>query len=187
MYTRPLPPLDVLRQLLSYDPDSGLLTWLPRPVEMFEGAKKGRAANICAVWNARYAGAAALNRISALGYKVGKVGGASYQAHRIIWLLHTGEQPEFIDHINGKKDDNRFANLRSVTWQENARNRSRPANNTSGVVGVHWCATNKKWVAQIRPEGVATQRSAYFRTKEEAVAARKAAEASLGFHENHGR
>lgn len=45
-------------------------------------------------------------------------------AHRVIWLAGTGEPvPEghVIDHLNGKKDDNRFANLQPATPSENTR------------------------------------------------------------------
>ena len=44
-------------------------------------------------------------------------------AHRIAWVLMTGEQPNYIDHINGVKHDNRWHNLRSVTASENMQNK----------------------------------------------------------------
>jgi hypothetical protein len=56
--------------------------------------------------------------------------GKQYMAHRIIWALHHGREPEgFIDHINGKPWDNRIENLREATPAQNrwnAKIRSRP-------------------------------------------------------------
>ncbi len=47
-------------------------------------------------------------------------------AHRLIWIYHNGDIPEDyqIDHINGKKDDNRIENLRCVPPSFNHKARS---------------------------------------------------------------
>lgn len=47
-----------------------------------------------------------------------------YQAGRVAWFLHTGEDPGemMVDHINRQKDDNRFENLRLFTRQQNRAN-----------------------------------------------------------------
>ena len=43
-----------------------------------------------------------------------------YLAHRLAWLYVTGSWPsQDIDHIDGDPTNNRFANLREVTHQEN--------------------------------------------------------------------
>jgi hypothetical protein len=58
------------------------------------------------------------------GYVYVYVDGKQYFAHRIIWKLETGREPEgVIDHINGETSDNRIENLRDVTHTENMRNR----------------------------------------------------------------
>lgn len=42
--------------------------------------------------------------------------------HRLAWYIHYNEIPNYIDHINGDKTDNRIVNLRSVTPQKNSFN-----------------------------------------------------------------
>ena len=113
--------------------------------------------------------------------------GKRYKSHRVAWAMHHGDwPPDQIDHINGVKSDNRIENLRSVSQAENSKNSKIPANNMSGVIGIHWDKVNFRWVARIRVNG---KKIDLCRTKDfdEAVAARKKAEAEYGFHPNHGR
>jgi hypothetical protein len=116
-----------------------------------------------------------------------RLDGVSYKAHRLAWKIFYGKDPaDQIDHIDGDKTNNRFANLRVVDNTENQRNAKRPSNNTSGHIGVTWDKANSKWAAQIMVDGK-TIRLGRFASKAEAIAARKAAEVLHGFHENHGR
>jgi hypothetical protein len=115
MAGRYLPDLDVLRQLLDYDPISGLFTWKRRPLSMFPSERIGNA------WNARYSGKAAGNT-DRHGYRRIHVQYRLCWAHRLAWLYVHGvaPQPPFeIDHIDGKKWNNRIANLRLVTRSDN--------------------------------------------------------------------
>ena len=71
----------------------------------------------------------------------------NYYCHRIAWKMVTGGEPEHLDHISGRPDDNRIVNLRAVSRSENMRNCKRPVTNKSGRVGVF--RVRKKWEAQI--------------------------------------
>jgi len=86
-------------------------------------------------------------------------------------------QDKEIDHINGDTLDNRRANLRAATTQENARNRAPRSDSRSGYKGVRYAPT-KPWVAIIVIDGE-RHTLGRFNTAEEAaraydVAARQA-------------
>jgi len=53
------------------------------------------------------------------------------------------------DHINRNTLDNRRINLRPATKSENAINRGKQINNTSGFKGVCWHKACRKWMAAI--------------------------------------
>jgi hypothetical protein len=117
---------------------------------------------------------------SGTGYLYGGYRGKVIPAHRVMWALVHGRWPSEIDHLNGVRDDNRLCNLREVTRQENTKNKARSRNNSSGVTGVDY--SQGKWRAKL-----ARRHLGYFATLDEAVAARKAAEAAHDYHPNHGR
>lgn len=54
------------------------------------------------------------------------------------------------DHQNGIRHDNRKNNLRKATDMQNAMNRGKRSDNTSGYIGVSWDKRSDKWVAQIQ-------------------------------------
>jgi hypothetical protein len=107
------------RELLNYDPATGLLTW-----------KVGRS-------HKTPAGSPA-GSLSKQGYVCVKVGGVLYKAHRLAWLLLTGGWPsQFLDHINGVKSDNRACNLREIGRAGNAENLHRArVDSKTGLLGV---------------------------------------------------
>jgi hypothetical protein len=57
------------------------------------------------------------------GYHRIRIDGKLYKVHHLVWLYETGDLPKEIDHINGKRADNRFENLREVTRRKNCQNR----------------------------------------------------------------
>ena len=76
-----------------------------------------------------------------------------YLAHRIVYALHHENVPNFVDHRDGNPLNNRVENLRACTQAENAQNRKRQVNNTSGVKGVYWNRAKNKWMARVMADG----------------------------------
>lgn len=130
-----------LQQLLHYDPDTGAFTWKSREYPP--------------AWNANWAGKRA-GKVSPKGYVQISVDGRLHYAHRLAWLYMTGSWPlNQIDHIDGNRAANGFANLRDVPGgvnQQNRRGASR-ANRTTGLLGVSVCAKTGKFRAQIKVDG----------------------------------
>jgi len=118
------------------------------------------------------------------GYCRIRVLGRLMYSHRIIWIMHYGEIPDgfVIDHINGKPGDDRIENLRAIPRQLNQRNRKLSTGNASGLYGVHWNKTDKKWKVKIHSEYLGR-----FDDFFEACCTRKSAEIINGYHVNHGR
>lgn len=143
------PQAELLRQLLICDFETGKLTWLPRLAEMFSDGYRS-AQSKSNIWNARYAGKPAFTAKNSNGYFIGRIFNNGYLAHRVIWVLFTGEWPsQDIDHIDGKPSKNCIKNLREASKSQNGFNRGKNSNNTSGFKGVHWSKKNKKWVTHI--------------------------------------
>ena len=74
-----------------------------------------------------------------------------YKAHRIVWALHYGDPgPVLIDHKDRNKSNNLIGNLRTADHAEQQRNRTKQANNKSGVKGLHYDERRKEWIGQVR-------------------------------------
>lgn len=125
-----------IRELLHYDPETGIFTRLTSTGGMHKGTTGGRT--------------------HPNGYQYIRVDGQRYLAHRIAWLYMTGAFPEdSIDHINGSRADNRFCNLRPATYADNAQNRPVRSSNVSGLRGVSWHHGRQKFQARIMVGGKA--------------------------------
>ncbi len=154
---------DELKQLLSYDPKTGVFTRIRshrRPDLV--GKETG--------W------------LDGSGYLRITIKGKIHKAHRLAWLYIYGKWPkDQIDHINHQGTDNRISNLREATSSENQRNTRRRKDNTSGTTGVGYHKTSRRWRARSGRNGETW--IGCFKTKGEAIKARKACR---GFHPNHG-
>jgi hypothetical protein len=161
------PNLATLRLLLNYNPETGTFLWNQR--------------------NRNLTGKIAGGVDQIHGYRRIRINGRMVLAHQIAIALTTGEWPKGqVDHINGIRDDNRACNLRVVSKGENLRNKRIYQNNKTERVGVHWHKQHRKWCASIQKDGRRVTLGV-FHDFAKAVAARAAAEISLGFHQNHGR
>lgn len=156
---RELPSAEILNLNLLYDPFDGSLKW------RISGEQFGK----------EYAD----------GYISGYFDGQTYGAHRLIFKMMTGRDPEIVDHANGCRSDNRWKNLSDATPLRNARNLGRDPRNTTGCTGVRR-GDGSRFRAYINVNGVRHNLGSH-PTFQEAVAARKSAERAYGFHPNHGR
>lgn len=131
----------------------------------------------------RFAGKLA-GGLNAQGYWTVNINYSHHRAHHIIWIVAYGRTASEIDHIDGDRSNNAIANLREVTRTENLRNRGRSVANNSGVIGVNF--QSGKWRARIYVDRRAIELGR-FDTIDEAIIARRTAEADYGFHPNHGQ
>lgn len=107
------------REYLDYDPMTGVLRWK-------EGRRHaGREAGCISV------------TLQGRSYRIVKIGGRQFYAHRLAWRIMTGEWPEHeVDHINRDSLDNRACNLRAATGAQNGQNRGLDKRSVTGVPGV---------------------------------------------------
>jgi len=110
------------------------------------------------------------------GYRLLRVNQKNMWAHRVAWLLATGEDPEgmVIDHINGDRLDNRIENLRTATYSQNSANAKRHSRNTSGLKGASKRIKNGRWTGRWQASITYQRQQMHlgeFDTKEEAHAA----------------
>jgi len=83
------------------------------------------------------------------GYLRVSVDKRQYLLHRLVYLFHHGYLPEFLDHANGNRANNKIENLRPASKYQNILNSQIRSDNTSGVKGVCWNARKRKWFAKI--------------------------------------
>lgn len=143
-----LPSQERLNRLFLYDPDTGRIYRKALDASDFAhvGFDPQAAANN---YNSNQAGREAFTSSDQRGYLHGKIFGVNFQAHRVIWKLVHGFDPDTIDHINNNTSDNRITNLRSCSISENSRNYRKPLGATSKYRGVCWVKRDQTWAARI--------------------------------------
>jgi hypothetical protein len=123
-----------LRELLHYDPETGIFTWRVCRSNVSAGTRAGN--------------------VNSRGYRKIRINYIYYRANRLAWFYMTGSWPNHeIDHIDGRCDNDAFSNLRDATRSQNEANRCMQSNNTSGFKGVIFNNRYGKWQAQIKCEG----------------------------------
>ncbi|MDK8874424.1 HNH endonuclease [Paracoccus sp. SSJ] len=151
MATKPLPSPDVLRQLLSYDPETGALTWKTRGPEWFKTARD------CNGWNTRFAGKPAFCTLNGCGYLNGTIFGRTAKAHRVAFAIYYGRDPiGMVDHSDGDKRNNKISNLRERNPSQNARNSIISSRNKTGFKGVSTTPTKRGYLSHIQSNGKLT-------------------------------
>lgn len=85
------------------------------------------------------------------GYRVVRVDGVNYRAHRVIWLIVFGKWPKaMLDHKNGDRSDNRLKNLREASNSQNQMNKVPKRGSQSGFKGV--VVIRKPYGLRYRPQ-----------------------------------
>jgi hypothetical protein len=129
-----LPSQETIKEKLHYDPETGLFRFIGGP-------RKGKVADC------RHP-----NGYIQIGFGPPWV---LFRAHRLAWIYVTGREPEQqIDHIDGDRSNNKWANLREATPRQNSANSKSTIPNTSGYRGVSWDARRNKWFVKIKVSGV---------------------------------
>ena len=122
-----------LKQILHYNPKSGLFTWKIKNKQK----SKIKIGDIAGGFDKN-------------GYRTIQINNKRYYAHRLAWLYMKGYIPEYqIDHKNRRPGSNHWNNLRHVTRVCNQQNKNKNIHNKSGFPGVCWSKANKNWAAQI--------------------------------------
>lgn len=144
------PSLERVREVLKYNPETGLFSWATSRLRCSIGKPAG--------WK---------RSNGHIGICIDRV---DYIASRIAWFYVTGKWPEEVDHVNLNPSDNRWENLRECSHQENLLNRRMPKTNRSGFKGVQLHTGSGKWRARLRVNGEKVLDGLFY-TPEEAHAA----------------
>lgn len=167
MKTRPLITQQRLKELLHYDQDTGVFTRISSRLSTCVNKPAGG--------------------INYDGYRRIYLDGKNYFAQRLAFLYVHGSWPSLqMDHINGKRDDNRMANLREATSSENKHNQVLSRKNKSGFKGVCWHKSAKKWQARVMLNGKAQYLGLFENIEDAADATREARNKLHGKFANSG-
>lgn len=126
---------EYLRSVLDYDHLTGVFRW------------RARSDVRILAWNTRWAGKVAGSSLN--GYRIIKINGVTYYAHRLAFIYMTGRIPIEVDHKNRKRSDNWWKNLREATVSQNGYNKPKLSCNVSGLKGVYFKSQRQKWISRI--------------------------------------
>ena len=158
-----------LRELLFYDPDTGVFTR-----RVTAGGKT--------------AGSVAGMRHKNHDYVAIRVDRKLYAAHRLVFLYVYGRFPEGeVDHLNRVRHDNRLCNLKEVSKAENQQNTPVRKDNILGLKGIHEYfsrGVSYGYLARIQVNG-RRKRLGVFKTLDEAAAAYREAKREMHTHHQY--
>lgn len=157
-----------LSMVFDYNPLTGSLTWSSGLNRHKSGCESG-----CIIYR------------GATRYRSVCLHGKRYLSHRIVFFIINGRLPDCIDHINGNGLDNRLANLREVSHQENMKNARISKSSKTGVCGVCIDRRSGRYRAYIVANGK-QKHLGIFETLYDAKIARENASLKFGFHKMHG-
>ena len=167
--------IELFKEHFSYDADTGMLTCI----------KKIK-------YSKRHIGdiVDSITRVKNNVYYSVSLFGKTYKAHRVIWAMHYGYMPDTIDHKDGNGLNNRIENLRDTTQADNCKNRAHQVNNSTGYSGITYVKSRTegnpgRYLARINSESGKRITLGRYNTLEEAITARRDAEAKYNYHENH--
>ncbi len=176
----------LLKEILSYDPDSGLFTWNTRKEDSFFSNKHPeRAFKIFnRLHSGKIAGCKVTSNHSKTSYINICINGVTFKAHRLAFIYMEGVAPEEVDHLDHDGTNNKWSNLRASNNKDNSKNLPLQKSNKTGVIGVNWHKAAKKWQARaVNQEGKRIDLGR-FNSFDDAVNARKKYEVEFGYYEN---
>lgn len=125
---------DQVLTAFNYDPESGNLTWRVKRWRRHGGSIAG--------WDCPN------------GYRKVTFWGRNYYVHRLIFFYMTGSWPRNqIDHINCRRRDNRWENLREASLSQNMQNKSVRKDSKVGLKGVTTIKKTGRFEASISVDG----------------------------------
>jgi len=143
-----------LRELLNYDPETGVFTWRSRRCNNAAGTPAG------------------YRRPD--GYLTIRLDKKLYRANRLAWFYMTGGWPEnLVDHKDRNPGNDKWQNLREATHSQNHQNQVVRKDCTHGHRGI---ALHERGLWRAQTLQGKRIHIGYFRTPEEALIARIAAE-----------
>ena len=145
---------EILKRNLHYDPETGEFYW----------RRSGKLAG----------------RLGNRGYVLIKLNCVEYIAQRLAFLYMTGRWPEYAEHRNGIRNDNRWVNLREATKSGDQANRDYGPNRGVEIRG-------NSFRARIKVNGDTVQLGSYGTIEEARLAYREAADLYFGEFAFHNR
>lgn len=174
---------NILKELLTYNPDTGIFTWNYRNIKWFSSLRELNR------WNNRYANTIAgnIHTSGSKTYNIIRINYKAFKSHRLAFLYMNGNFPvNEVDHIDGNSLNNKWNNLRDVDHKTNSKNKKIRKTNVSGTQGVTFCNTTNKYVAFIVDNKGNKKTLGRFKNITEAIKIRKMAENKYDYHFNHG-